>query len=177
MSLAITDDHKALADTASELLLKRNARGAARELLEAPTEPMPELWDELESLGWLGLHLPEAYGGSGYTLEELVIVIEEMGRAVAPGPFVPTVIVSATLDAVADDATKAELLPGLANGSLTGASALGGSVTVTDGTASGEAGEEVGGGVPAGGLRHAMIGAGMREVRFRFDYEGTKIVV
>ncbi len=58
-------------------------------------------------LGWLGLHLPEEHGGSGYGLEELVVVVEELGRAVTPGPFVPTVIVSATLDAVADDATKA----------------------------------------------------------------------
>ena len=60
-------------------------------------------------LGWLGLHLPEEHGGSGFGLEELVVVIEELGRAVAPGPFVPTVIASATLDAVADDATKAEV--------------------------------------------------------------------
>ena len=59
-------------------------------------------------LGWLGLHLPEEHGGSGYGLEELVVVVEELGRAVAPGPFVPTVIASATLDAVADDATKAK---------------------------------------------------------------------
>jgi alkylation response protein AidB-like acyl-CoA dehydrogenase len=152
MSLAITDDHNALGETASEFLLKRNARGAARELLEAPAEPMPEMWEELVKLGWLGLHLPEAYGGSGYTLEELVIVIEEMGRAVAPGPFVPTVIVSATLAGVADDATKAELLPGLADGSLIGASAVGGSVTVADGKASGRAGV-----VLAGGLAQLLL--------------------
>ena len=41
MSIAITDDHRALADTAADFLAKRDARGAARELLESPTEPRP----------------------------------------------------------------------------------------------------------------------------------------
>jgi alkylation response protein AidB-like acyl-CoA dehydrogenase len=147
MSIAITDDHRSLSDTAADLLLKRDARGAARALLEAPSEELPELWKELTQLGWLGLHLPEEHGGSGYSLEELVVVIEQLGRAVAPGPFVPTVIASATLAAAADDATKAALLPGLADGSRTGAVALGGDVTVTDGTASGSAGVALGGGL------------------------------
>jgi alkylation response protein AidB-like acyl-CoA dehydrogenase len=65
---------------------------------------------------------------------------------VTPGPFVPTVIVSATLDAVADDATKARLLPGLADGTSFGAPALGGSVTVADGQVSGSLGAVLGGG-------------------------------
>ena len=90
MSIAITEDHRSLAETVKSFVQKRDARGAARALLEAPTEPLPELWNELAGLGWLGLHLPEAHGGSGYGLEELVIVVEELGRAVAPGPFVPT---------------------------------------------------------------------------------------
>ena len=42
----------------------RDAKGAARDLLEAPAEGLPEFWDELARLGWLGLHLPEAHGGS-----------------------------------------------------------------------------------------------------------------
>src|SRR3954468_16640692 len=93
MSIAITDDHRALADTAADFLLKHDARGAARALLEAETEPIPAFWDDLRKLGWLGLHVPEEHGGSGFGLPELVVVIEELGRAVAPGPFVPTVIV------------------------------------------------------------------------------------
>src|SRR4051794_3620702 len=107
MSIAITDDHRALAATASDFLAKRDARGAARAMLEAPTEQLPDLWSELVALGWLGLHLPEDVGGSGYGLEELVVVVEELGRAVTPGPFVPTVIASAVLAAAGDDATKA----------------------------------------------------------------------
>ena len=86
MSIALTDDHKALADTASELLTKRDARGANRALLEAADEPKPAFWDEVADLGWLGLHVPEEHGGSGFGLPELVVVVEELGRAIAPGP-------------------------------------------------------------------------------------------
>jgi alkylation response protein AidB-like acyl-CoA dehydrogenase len=147
MSIAITEDHQALAATASDFLKRRDARGAARELLEAPTEQLPKLWDDLKDLGWLGLHLPEAHGGSGYGLEELVIVVEELGRAVAPGPFVPTVIASAVIAAAADDATKARLLPGLADGSVAGGVGLGGKIEADGATASGPAGVVLGGGL------------------------------
>src|SRR3569623_670 len=120
MSIAVTDDHRALAETAADFLAKRDARGAARALLEAESEPRPAFWDDLASLGWLGLHLPESVGGAGYGLEELVVVGEELGAAVAPGPFVPTVIASAVLAAAKDEAN----LTGLADGSRTAAIAL-----------------------------------------------------
>src|SRR5436305_10486652 len=107
---------------------------------------MPAMWDDIVNLGWLGLHIPEEHGGSGFGIEELVVVVEELAKAVAPGPFVPTVVASAVLAAAADDATKQKLLPGLADGSVTGAVALGGSVTASGGTASGDAGIVLGGG-------------------------------
>ncbi len=146
MSIAITDDHRALAGTASDFLARRDARGAARALLEAADEGRPPFWDDLVGLGWLGLAVPEEFGGSGFGLEELVIVVEELGRAVAPGPFVPTVIASAVLAAVGGEAAKAHL-PGLADGSVAGAVALGGTVTVDGDTASGAAGAVLGGGL------------------------------
>src|SRR3954447_1440323 len=99
MSIAITEDHRTLAETASDFLLKRNARGAARELLEAETEQRPAFWGDLSNLGWSGLHIGEEYGGSGFGLPELVVVVEELGRAIAPGPFVPTAIASAVIAA------------------------------------------------------------------------------
>src|SRR4051812_5962018 len=171
MSIAITDDHRALADTASDFLVKRDARRAARELLEASDEPMPAMWDDLINLGWLGLHLPEEYGGSGYGLEELVVVAEEMGRAVAPGPFVPTVIASAVINAATDDALKKKLLPGLADGSVTAGIAMSGSVNVSGGKASGTVPLVLGGGLakvlvlPAGddvGVIEAGDGGGVK---------------
>ena len=147
MSIAITDDHRALAKTVSDFLSKNGARSAARALLEAPTEPRPAFWADMGKLGWLGLHLPEKYGGSGYGLPELVVVVEELGRAVAPGPFVPTVIASAVIAAAGSPEQQERLLPGLASGSLVGGLALGGDVTVRDGTAHGQAGPVLGGGL------------------------------
>ncbi len=147
MSIAITDEHRALADTASDFLRSRDARGAARELLEAPDEDLPKLWRDVVDLGWLGLHLPEALGGSGFGLEETVVVVEELGRAVTPGPFVPTVIASAFLDAVGDDATKAKFVPGLVDGSICAGVAVDGSVVLETGAATGSADAVLGGGL------------------------------
>ena len=147
MPIAITEDHQELARTASDLLTQRKAREAARALLESPDEGLPPFWDELAAIGWLGLHLPEDHGGSGYGLEELVVVVEAMGRAVAPGPFVPTVIASAVIASAADDMLRSQLLPGFADGSRTGAVALDASVTVSAGTASGSAGAVLGAGL------------------------------
>jgi alkylation response protein AidB-like acyl-CoA dehydrogenase len=132
MPIAISDDHQALAQTVSEFLAARGARAAARNLLEAKADGLPDFWGEVGKLGWLGLHLPEEYGGSGFGLSELVIVVEQFGRAVAPGPFVPTVIASAVIAAAGPPDLQARLLPGLASGSAIGAVALRGDVA--DGT-------------------------------------------
>src|SRR5260370_18909791 len=128
MSIAIPDDPRALAKPASDFPAKNGARSAARALLEAPTEPLPDFWAEMGKLGWLGLHLPEKYGGSGFGLPELVVVVEELGRAVAPGPVRPTVIASAVISAVGSPQLQERLLPGLATGSAPRAAGPGGAV-------------------------------------------------
>lgn len=147
MGIALTDDHRELGDVARSFLTAQKARWAARELLDADDEARPAFWAELAELGWLGLHVGEQYGGSGYGLPELVVVVDELGRAVAPGPFVPTVVVSAVVAALGSDEQKARLLPGLIDGSVTGAVGLGGSVTVSDAAASGDAGVVLGAGL------------------------------
>jgi alkylation response protein AidB-like acyl-CoA dehydrogenase len=126
MSIAITDEHRALAKTVSDFLAKNGARAAARALLDAESEELPAFWRDLGALGWLGLAVPEEHGGSGFGLPELVVVAEEMGRAVAPGPFVPTVTASAVIAAAGSPQVQARLLPELADGSAVGAVALGG---------------------------------------------------
>src|SRR5215831_7105579 len=145
MSIAITEDHRALAGTVADFLAKHDARKASRALLEGTPESLPAFWDELRSLGWLGLHLPEEFGGSGYGLPELVVVVEELGRGLAPGPFVPSVIASATLAIAAPDDIKRAWLPRLATGDAIGAVALGGDVEVRDGKVHGYAGVVVSG--------------------------------
>src|ERR1039457_856408 len=81
---------------------------------------MPPYWRDMAALGWMGLHLPEEYGGSGFGVLELAIVLEEMGRVVAGGPFLPTVLASAVLAATGSSAQCARWLRGLANGDSVG---------------------------------------------------------
>ena len=152
MPIAITEDHRALDQTASDFLAKHDSRGAARLLLESETETLPPFWSDIADLGWLGLHLPEQYGGSGFGLPELVVVVEEMGRALTPGPFVPTVIASAAIDAAGSDELKTRLLPGLADGTTFGGVALESDITVRDGRATGTAPAVLG-----GGLAHILV--------------------
>lgn len=144
MPIALTDDHRELGDVARSFLTAQKARGAARDRLDADAESRPPFWGELADLGWLGLHIDERYGGSGFGLPELVVVIDELGRAVAPGPFVPTVVASAVIDAVGSDEQKARLLPGLVDGTLTAAIGFGGNVTHSGARASGQAGVLIG---------------------------------
>ncbi len=91
-------------------------------------------------------------GGSGYGLPELVVVVEELGRAVAPGPFVPTVIASAVIAVAGSEALQRRWLPGLADGSVLGGVGLDAEVSVRDGKATGK--------IPAvlgGGLAHILV--------------------
>lgn len=150
MGIALTDDHRELAEVARAFLTAQKARWAARSLLDAADEARPPFWHDLVELGWLGLHIEEEHGGSGYGLPELVVVIEELGRAVAPGPFVPTVIASAVIAKDGTAEQKARLLPGLIDGTVTAGIGLGGDIQVSDGPngiANGEAGVVLGAGL------------------------------
>jgi alkylation response protein AidB-like acyl-CoA dehydrogenase len=166
MPIAMTEDHRTLAETVSGFLAKRQDRAAARSLLDAESEELPAFWAELSLLGLLGLHVPEERGGSGFGLSETLVVTEQMGRSLAPGPFVPTVITSAVLAAAAPPDLQARLLPGLGDGSVIGAVALGGEVSYADGRASGEAGVVISGHladvllVPAGNDVLVIVTAG-----------------
>ena len=177
--------HSSVAD----FLTHHQSRAAARSLLEAEADARPAFWAELGGLGLLGLHVPEDLGGSGFGLAETLVVAEQMGRHLAPGPFVPTVIASAVLAAAGPDDLQKRLLPALADGTVVGAAALGGEVTYADGAATGQAGAVISGHladvllIPAGddvlvveksgGGVHAEVPANMdqsrRAARVRLD--------
>jgi alkylation response protein AidB-like acyl-CoA dehydrogenase len=147
MGIAVTDDHRELAEVARGFLTAQKARAAARALLDAADEARPPFWSELAALGWLGLHIGEEFGGSGFGLPELVVVVEELGRAVAPGPFVPTAIASAVIAAAGTSEQQSRLLPGLIDGSVTAGIGLGSDVVLDGGVASGDAGVVLGAGL------------------------------
>ena len=139
MGIAVSEDHLRLAEVVADFAGKHELRKAARALLEASADRSPEFWGDVGALGWLGLHIPEEFGGSGYGLEELVVVVEELSRNLAPGPFVPSVITSALLTAEADAPTKSRFLPRFAAGELVGAAALDATITLSDGRVTGSA--------------------------------------
>ncbi|MEB3031224.1 acyl-CoA dehydrogenase [[Mycobacterium] nativiensis] len=147
MGIAITEDHRELAHVVRSFLQARGARGAARELLDAGDEQRPSFWAELAGLGWLGLHIAEEYGGAGCGLPESVVVVEEFGRAVAPGPFVPTVTASAVIASTGTEDQRARLLPGLVDGTVTAGIGPHTNLTATGTRLSGDAGVVLGAGL------------------------------
>ena len=145
MPIAITDEHQELGATVRGVLTAHGSLAANRALLEADAEPRPSYWQEMADLGWLGIHLPEEHGGAGAGLSELVVVLDELGRQVAPGPYLPTVLASAVIAQCGSDEQRAFFLPGLADGSVAAALGLGGSLTLTDGVLDGDGGIVLGG--------------------------------
>jgi alkylation response protein AidB-like acyl-CoA dehydrogenase len=128
MPIGISEEHEALHDAVRGWAERHCPPAVPRAVLEAGSEGRPEFWDALAEQGWLGLHVDEAYGGSGYGIPELVVVLEELGRVVAPGPFLATVLAS-TLIQRAGKEPAAAWCPGLADGSVVGAVALSGSLS------------------------------------------------
>lgn len=164
MPLALTDDHLAIADAVRSFLTDQKAHDLARRFLDDRETDSTGLWKQLAGLGWLGLHLPSEFGGDDYGLPELAIVAEELGAAVAPIPFVPTVVASSLLAASGREAAKQALLPGFADGSHRAGIGLRGTLVADDsGTISGDAGYVVGAG--AATLLAVRVGADIALVR------------
>lgn len=177
MGIALTDDHRELADVARAFLTSQKARSAARSLLDAPEENRPAFWPGIVELGWLGLHIDEEHGGSGFGLPELVVAVEELGRAVAPGPFVPTVIASAVIAKDAGAEQKSRLLPGLIDGTVTAGIGLSGRVEVTDGPGTRRADGDAGIVLGAGLAELLLIAAGDDLLLLERDRAGVSIEV
>ncbi|WP_067650702.1 acyl-CoA dehydrogenase [Nocardia harenae] len=144
MPLAITDEHRDIADAVRSFLTGHDAAGLARRLVDAPETDTTPLWKQLAELGWLALHLPSRFDGAEAGLPELAVVAEELGRLLVPVPFLPGVAVSATLAATADDEQQSRWLPGLADGSTLAGLGIGGTLTRSGDTVSGDAGLVVG---------------------------------
>lgn len=129
-ALAITEEHTDLAESAFGQLNRLDSRAAARATLENGSAHPSPIWSAGKDLGWNGLAIAEEHGGSGFGLAELAVVLEAQGRELAPGPFLPTVAAAVVIDRCAPDSVRAQLLPGLADGSTVGALAVSGNVTV-----------------------------------------------
>jgi alkylation response protein AidB-like acyl-CoA dehydrogenase len=127
MSLAISEEHEALQATTRRWLEAHCPPSVPRAMLDAGEEELQPVWKEFAAQGWLGIHVPERWGGQGHGLFELAVVLEQTGRSLLPGPLLPTVAVSALVTEVGRADQAAGLLPGLADGSTPAALHLGGS--------------------------------------------------
>src|SRR5690606_28421686 len=154
MAIGLTEEHEALAESVRGFAERNIPATAVRAALDAENETRPEFWPALAEQGLLGLHLDEEHGGQGFGLLELSVVLEELGRAAAPGPFLPTVLASAVIDASSNAKVRAELLPVLADGSRTAAVALDGELT----------GRRDGGSLVVSGTSATVLGAGLADV-------------
>ncbi|MFE4454316.1 acyl-CoA dehydrogenase [Streptomyces sp. NPDC056796] len=147
MTIGLTEEHRDLRDSVRAFTGRHVTADVLRKAVDAEDETLPPYWHALAGQGLLGLHLPEENGGAGYGLTELAVVVEELGRSVTPGPFLPTTLAAAVLHRAGHDT----YLPALADGTLVGAVGLRpGTLTLTrrddgTGTLSGESGLVIGG--------------------------------
>jgi alkylation response protein AidB-like acyl-CoA dehydrogenase len=118
VNFAFSEEQEELRRTVRSFLEQKSSEAEVRRLMETTEGYDPAVWDQMGSqLGLQGLHIPEEFGGSGYTYVELIVVLEEMGRALLTAPYFSTVVLAANaLIHSGDDAAKKELLPGIASG-------------------------------------------------------------
>lgn len=139
MPLAITDDHRALAEVVSDFAQAAGLHAQARAALSDPAEAPAAGWRRIAAQGWLGLHVAEEYGGSGYSLAETAVVAEELGRHLTPAALLPSIVASATLGEAGTDQQRKAWLPGIVDGTVVVGVALASTVEVRDGSLHGTA--------------------------------------
>ncbi|MBM3673724.1 MAG: acyl-CoA dehydrogenase [Actinobacteria bacterium] len=118
MNFAFSEEQEQLRDAVRKFLEAKSPESEVRTLMETTDGYDPAVWSQMaKELGLQSLHIPEAYGGQGFSWVELGIVLEEMGRALLCAPYFSTVVLAANaiLNAGTDE-QKAELLPGIASG-------------------------------------------------------------
>ena len=116
MDFAFSEEQEMLRRSARDFLAKECGSKVVRKLMEGPDSYDPGLWKKMAGLGWTALGIPEQYGGVG-TFLDLIVVLEEAGRALLPGPFFATMglAVPALLEA-GTEAQKKEVLGAIAEG-------------------------------------------------------------
>jgi alkylation response protein AidB-like acyl-CoA dehydrogenase len=124
MDFGFDDDQELLRTSTRGFLERRNPVAQIRTRLEAPEVFVRDVWREGAELGWTALLVPEEYGGgsvSAQPLIDLVVIAEEFGRALQPGPLVPTNVVADALVRSGSEQQRQEFLPGIADGSIVAA--------------------------------------------------------
>ncbi len=117
--LVLTEDQELLAKTALDYVQANSPVSRIRELRDSgdPTGFSRTLWGEMAELGWVGILIPEDHGGAGMGLADVAVIIEALGRNLAPEPFLSTVLLSGQLlSSAGSEDQKQAWLPGIAAG-------------------------------------------------------------
>ena len=117
MEFSLNEEQEMLKTMARDFLENECPKTFVREMMDDEDGHSPDLWKKMAEVGWLGLILPEEYGGSAMNFRDLAVLCEEMGRAMMPGPFLSTLLMAGLpiLNAGTDE-QKSKFLPMIANG-------------------------------------------------------------
>ena len=125
MDFSFSEEQEMLKTMARDFLEKECPESFVREMEEDDDGHAPEVWRRIADLGWLGLVFPEKYGGTDGSFLDLMVLYEEMGRAMFPSPHLSTVVLCGlTILAAGSEEQKTDLLPKIVNGELILALAL-----------------------------------------------------
>ena len=116
MNFGFTEEQEILRTEVCKFLAERCPMEEARRIMETKEGFSPELWRETAELGWQGLLIPEQYGGAGLSWIDLVVLLEESGRALFPSPLVSSTWSVLALLECGSDAQQARWLPDIASG-------------------------------------------------------------
>jgi len=119
MDLALSEEQEMVKKMARDFLTDKLPKAVVKEMEESELGYSPDLWKEMTELGWVGLVLPDKYGGSGMSFLDLAVLLEEMGKACLPGPYFSTVVLGGL--PIIDTGTeeqKQEYLPKIASGEI-----------------------------------------------------------
>jgi alkylation response protein AidB-like acyl-CoA dehydrogenase len=118
VDFGFSEEQEMLRQSARALLEKECPSTVVRKLMEDERGFDPALWKKMAELGWLGLVIPEEYGGGGLSYVDLVLIMEEMGRVVLPSPYIWTMMVAEAIKRAGSANHKSSLLPKIASGDL-----------------------------------------------------------
>jgi alkylation response protein AidB-like acyl-CoA dehydrogenase len=116
IDFGLSEDQEALQRAAREFLARECPPALVRETAKTPDGVPRALFAKMAELGWMGLVVPESEGGLGLGTLELALVCEELGRVAAPGPFLPTQLVTVALLRAGSKAQRRQWLPRLVTG-------------------------------------------------------------
>ncbi len=125
MNFELDEEQVMLKTSARDFLEKECPKKLVRAMMEDEKGYSPQLWKQTADLGWLGLVFPEKYGGVGSSFLDLVVLLEECGRALLPGPLMQCVVmVGRPIVAVGTDEQRQRFLPAIASGEMIATLAL-----------------------------------------------------